>query len=184
MEEQNVPKKSILQMWWAWVLIIFFVLIVWGVISGAGKTTETASQTSTTPTTTQPVSTATPTLAPQFVFDIPALVGKNADDVSIALKDYQKKTPPPTQQQIAMGVKDWDMEFEKDGKDLLASYVIATKKVNNFFISTDDPSGATKDKKHLLELGNLSESDPRYKVEFVKTLKDSARFTGVKVTPR
>lgn len=148
--------------------------------------TPTASQTvakvATTATPT-PTKQPTPTPVPKF-FDLPALVGKNADEVATALKSYQKKTTQPTQEQIKMGVKDWDMEFEKDGKDLLVSYVIATKAINNFFISTDDPSGATKDKKHLLELGNLSENDSRYKVEFVKTLKDSTRFTGVKVTPR
>lgn len=125
--------------------------------------------------------TATPT--PQF-FDLPVLIGKNADAVAAILKSYQKKSLQPTQEQIKLGVKDWDMEFEKDGKDLLVSYVIATKAVNNFFISTDDSSGVTTDKKHLLELGNLNENDSRYKIEFVKALKDSSKFTGVKVTPR
>jgi len=170
-----------------WGLIIFVVLpIAFLVIGGIGYLI-TGGKTSTSeqaPTSAPAVATKEETPVLQFVFDLPVLVGKNTDEVATTLKDYQKKTLQPTQEQIKMGVKDWDMEFEKDGKDLLVSYVIATKAVNDFFISTDDPSGATKDKKHLLELGNLNESDSRYKVEFVKVLKDSTRFTGVKVTPR
>ena len=170
-----------------WGLIIFVVLpIAFLVIGGIGYliTGGKMSTSEQTPTSAPTVVTKEETPALQFVFDLPVLIGKNADEVATTLKDYQKKTLQPTQEQIKMGVKDWDMEFEKDGKDLLVSYVIATKVVNSFFISTDDPSGATKDKKHLLELGNLNESDSRYKVEFVKVLKDSTRFTGVKVTPR
>ena len=171
-----------------WGLIIFVVLpIAFLVIVGGIGYLTTGGKTSTSeqaPTSAPTVATKEETPALQFVFDLPVLIGKNADEVATTLKDYQKKTLQPTQEQIKMGVKDWDMEFEKDGKDLLVSYVIATKAVNDFFISTDDPSGATKDKKHLLELGNLNESDSRYKVEFVKVLKDSTRFTGVKVTPK
>ncbi len=184
---------------WGLLIFVVFPIVALFIMGGAGYLIggkdAFKQPPSPTPTSTQavakvvPSATPTPTQqpkatpAPQY-FDLPVLIGKNADGVATALKDYQKKTLQPTQEQIKLGVKDWDMEFEKDGKDLLVSYVIATKAVNNFFISTDDPSGATKDKKHLLELGNLSENDPRYKVEFVKALKDSTRFTGVKVTPR
>jgi len=118
-----------------------------------------------------------------FVFDVPSLVGKNVDEIKKDLNSYKKKTSEPTSDQIKLGVKEWEVEFEKDGKSLLVTYDIATKKVKDFFVSSDDPSGKTKDKNHLLELGNLKENDSRYKVEFVKTLKDPSFFTGVKVSP-
>ena len=118
-----------------------------------------------------------------FVFDIPSLIGKNIDEIKKDLDSYKKKSLEPTSDQIKLGVKEWDVEFEKDGKSLLVTYDIATKRVKDFFISSDDPSGKTKDKNHLLELGNLKENDSRYKIEFVKTLKDPSSFTGVKISP-
>jgi len=184
MEEQNGPKKSILGMWWFWVIISVFALFVLAMIATPSTPSQTTQNTTITSTIQQPTNTPTPTPLPPFVFDVPALLGKNVDEVASALKEYQTKTLPVTDQQIKMGVKDWDIEFEKEGKTISVSYVIATKKINDFFIESDDPSGATKDKKHLLELGNLSETDPRYSVEFVKTLKDPTVFTGVIVTPK
>jgi hypothetical protein len=118
-----------------------------------------------------------------FVFDVPSLVGKNVDEIKKDLNSYKKKPLEPTSDQIKLGVKEWEVEFEKDGKSLLVTYDIATKRIKDFFISSDDPSGKTKDKSHLLELGNLKENDSRYKIEFVKTLKDPSSFTGVKIIP-
>ena len=99
------------------------------------------------------------------------------------MKPYLTKTLEPTNEQIRLGVKDWDMGFTKDGKDLLISYNIATRKINDLFISTDDKSGKTKDKSHLLEMGNLKENDPRYTIEFVKALNNPSSFTGIKIIP-
>ena len=153
---------------------LIVLLIVIGAIAGGGEKQ----------TTTQP----SPTISQEAqqkeaVFDVPALVGKNVDEVKAALSAYQRKTLEPTNEQIKAGVKEWQVEFEKDRKDLLVTYDISTKKIKDFFIGTDDPSGKTQDKKHLLELGNLREDDPKYEVEFVKTVRDPSYFTGVKVIP-
>ena len=157
-----------------WGGIGLVALIIIAAISGGGSSKNSQSQ-SPSPTTVQQAQ-------QNYVFDVPSLVGKNVDEAIAVLQPYKKNTLEPTEEQIRLGVKDWDVEFEKDGKSLLVNYDIATRKVNNFFISTDDPSGATKDKGHLLELGNLKEYDARYKVGFVKALKDQTVFTGVKIT--
>lgn len=151
-------------------LIVLIVVIA--AIAGCGGQKQTTTQSS-------------PTVAQQaqFVFDVPSLVGKNLDEVKAALSSYQKKTLEPTEEQIKAGIKDWEMEFEKDGKSLLVTYEISTKKIKDFFISTDDISGKTKDKVHLSALGNLKEGDSRYRVEFVKAFADPAYFTGVKIIP-
>ena len=119
---------------------------------------------------------------PKYVFDVPSLVGKNIDGVKTVLGSSIDKEP--TQQQMNLGIDEWSLTFRKDGKELLVTYNPKTKKIIDFFISTDDPSGKTKDKNHLMELGNLKESDPNYKLEFVKALKDSLSYTGVKAIPR
>lgn len=152
-------------------LIVLIIIIA--AIAGCGEKKQT----------TQPQQ--TPTVQEQKVaaFDVPALVGKSLDELKATLSGYQKKTLELTEEQIKLGAKEWEAEFEKDGKSLLVTYEISTKKVKDFFIGTDDPSGETKDKAHLLALGNLKEDDSRYKVEFVKALADPAYFTGVKVVP-
>lgn len=121
-------------------------------------------------------------IIPKYVFDVPSLVGKNIDEVKAVLGSPADKEP--TQQQMSLGIDEWSLTFKKDGKELLVTYNPKTKKIIDFFISTDDPSGKTKDRNHLMELGNLKETDPKYKLEFVKAIKDSSTYTGVKVIPK
>ncbi|MBI2420522.1 MAG: hypothetical protein HYV38_00345, partial [Candidatus Levybacteria bacterium] len=78
----------------------------------------------------------------------------------------------------------WDNTFKKDGKELLVTYKPSTREVIDFFVSTDDPSGATKDTKKLLEISGLSENSPSYIIEFVKVINDPNSYTGIKATPK
>jgi len=118
----------------------------------------------------------------QYIFDIPSLVGKDLNGVIAVLGT--PKGQGPTTQQIALGAKEWDKTFVKDGKELLVTYTISNRRIVDFFISADDPSGKTKNTTRLMELGNLKQNDPRYRVEFVKVLKDPSSFTGVKIIPK
>ena len=154
-------------------LVILIGIIALAFILGGNK----GNNNSASAKPTESVQTSEPT------FDIPSLVGKNIDEVKTELSDYQGKTEEPTDQQIQMGVKDWDASFVKDGKELLVTYTIADRKVKEFFIGTDDPSGKTKDLQHFLNLGNLSESDSSYSLRFIPAIKDSTSFTGVRVEP-
>ncbi len=165
-----------------WGAIGFVVLIAISFLASLGSKNPSSNQTVSQQTPeTKP--TAEPTQPMQFTYDVPSLVEKNVDDIKTILLPYKNKTLEPTAQQIALGAKEWDVEFTKDGKDLLVTYNINSRQIVDFFISTDDPSGKTKDKEHLLEIGNLSESSSQYKVSFVPTLKDSSYFTGIKVIP-
>lgn len=121
------------------------------------------------------------TTANHYVFDVPSLIGKDLDGIVAMLGT--PKGQDPTEQQIQLGVTEWDKTFVKDGKELLVTYTTSNRKVVDFFISTDDPSGSTTDTEHLLQMGNLQENDPKYKVEFVKAIKNPSSFTGIKVIP-
>jgi len=166
-----------------WAGIGFLVLIGISFLAALGSKNPSSNQTISQQPTEAKQTAPEPTKVIQFTFDVLPLVGKNVDEVKTILLPYKNKTLEPTAQQIALGVKEWDMEFTKDGKDLLVTYNISSRQIVDFFISTDDPSGKTKDKDHLLEIGNLSESSNQYKVVFVPTLKDSSYFTGIKVIP-
>ena len=48
-----------------------------------------------------------------FVFDVPSLMGKNIDEIKKDLDSYKKKSLEPTSDQMKLGVKEWEVEFEK-----------------------------------------------------------------------
>lgn len=161
------------------VITVVFAIILLGYYGKSDKSTQAPPVANnviqTTPSPTQVVQ--------KFTYDIPSLVNKSLEEITTELEPYKQKTLEPKKAQIDAGVKEWEVSFKKDGKELLVTYVIATKQIKDFFISSDDSSGATKDKNHLLELGKLSENDPNYKIEYVKVLRDPASFTGVKIIP-
>ncbi len=117
------------------------------------------------------------------VFDIPSLLGKDVSKIQEALGEPVSSPAVP---KLYEG-KDWDRAWEKSNQRLAVSYDLKTSKVIDFFLNTDDPSGATKDKDRLLRVGNLKADDSRYVLEFVP-VKDfynmPGSYTGVKVTPR
>ena len=115
------------------------------------------------------------------VFDIPTLIGKSINGVVTVLG--KPAGIDPTQEQINMGITQWDKTFTKKGTKLLVTYQIKNKKIIDFYIETDDPSGKTVDMSRLLNLGNLLVDDPRYKVEFVQSIADPNSYTGVKIIP-
>lgn len=173
-QEKEQPKKAIYKRWWFWVIAV--VLLIFA-IAGLGDG-NTNSNTTQTPTEQKEVQ------AQAAPFDVPALLGKNMDEVKQALADAKVYGSEPTAAQLQTGlIKEWDMEFERGKQRLSVTYSLADRSVIDFFISTTDPSGATKDTKALLAAGNLKENDGRYKTEFVKSLTDKSVYTGVLITP-
>lgn len=120
----------------------------------------------------------------QYVFDVPSLIGKNIDEIRTVLGiPVDKDLTEPTALQLEMGTKEWNNTFKKDGVELLVTYRTTDRKVVDFFISQNGKFNSTKDKESLLGQGNLNEKDSKYRIEFVKMLKDPSSFTGVKITP-
>ncbi|GEM_PF-2988690 len=161
------------------VITVVFAIILLGYYGKSDQSTKTPpivnNVVQSTPSPTQVVQ--------NYTYDIPSLVNKPLDEITTELEPYRQKTLEPNKAQIDAGVKDWEVSFKKNDKELLITYVIATKQIKDFFISSDDPSGKTNDKQHLLELGKLSETDPNYRIEYVKVLRDPSFFTGVKIIP-
>ena len=163
-------RKNLLKLWWLWLIIGFILLLVF--LPNTSKNGEKKSQSNNTPqTTTQ-----------SYIFDMPILIDKNLEELETILGEPRGSNP--TEQQISLGIKEWEKIFIKDGEELLVTYKISSNKIIDFFISTDDPSGMTQNKKHLLELGNLKENDEKYSLEFVKAIKNPNYFTGIKIIPK
>lgn len=163
------PNKSPLwKKWWTWLIFIVAVFLVANAFNQAPKLMERARESANT--------------SNKQIFDVPALVGKNLDGVITVLGT--PKGQDPTALQIQQGITEWDKTFVKDGKELLVTYTISNRKIVDFFISADDPSGKTTNTTNLLQLGNLREGDSRYRIEFVRAIKDPNSFTGVKIIPK
>jgi len=163
-------RKNLLKLWWLWLIIGFILLLFFS--SSSPKNREKKSQNINTP---QPATQS-------YVFDMPTLIDKDLEELETILGEPRGLNP--TEQQISLGIKEWEKVFIKDGKELLVTYKILNNEIIDFFISTDNPSGITQDKEHLLELGNLKENDEKYSLEFVKAIKNPSYFTGIKVIPK
>ena len=117
-----------------------------------------------------------------YTFDVPSLLGKNIDSVrSVLGTPTDGSMTEPTSEQLSLGVTSWDNTFKKNGKELLVTFNPETREVTDFFIPTDDPSGATSDTQPLLEVGNLTEGSSSYTIENTKTIRDPSIFTGIVV---
>lgn len=118
------------------------------------------------------------------VFDVEALYGKNINEIRVVLgKPTDGDYTDPTAKQIQLGTKEWSNTFKKDKYELLVTYNVSNKEVIDFFVSTDDPSGATKDTKKLEKILNIQNST-NFTIEPIKTLKDPSVYTGIKVIPK
>jgi hypothetical protein len=113
------------------------------------------------------------------VFDVPALIGKNVDQVKAVLGATKIKDEP-TQLQLDMGTDEWSNTITKDGVDLLVTYHPKTRKVVDFFISASVVEG---DQETLYKVANVKPGASNYRLEFVKANTRPGLYTGLKITP-
>lgn len=114
--------------------------------------------------------------ATKFVFDIPALKGKNIAHVQAVLGKPESETIP-TEQQANAGVTG-DKIFSKSGYSLDVQYNPKTKKVIDFFLSQSN----SVSNYHLLEqAGNLTSSSG-FSIKPVKENRDQSKYTGIIIT--
>lgn len=151
------------------LVLIFIPLVL--IVLGSAREKADKAQNSPSPTI-QPITAS--------AFDVPTLIGKSLPQVQLELGKPAVALSVPSGYEGA----DWEMTWVKDGKRLMVTYNLKTSQVIDFFIPTDDPSGATKDKERLLAIGNLKTNDARYQIEFVKAIADPSVYTGVNVIPK
>jgi hypothetical protein len=120
------------------------------------------------------------------IFNLDVLYGKNVDEIKNILGKPEKDTEPKdlqvnaTPEQLA---KEWDKTWKKDGWELLVTYDVSTRKVKDFFIPTNDPSGFTKNVDIIKKIMGIEKSD-LYTLEPVKAIKDPSLYTGLIATPK
>jgi len=174
----NDIKKPWYKTWWAITLFIFFGIIIITNLGDDSNDSKNLSTQQVVPSQNEVV---------MIVFDLEALYGKSVDEIKDILGTPSDDTEPrdlqvniKSEDQLA---KEWDTTWEKDGYELLVSYDVASREVIDFFVPTNDPSGATKDTKELEKILNI-ENSSNFTIEPVKALKDPSVYTGIKVVPK
>ncbi len=202
-DASKVTSKSWYTKWWGIIIAILFfpVFLIWYswatskwpiavkvivtvVMSiillsaiGGGSSKQPAQPQASTPN-------ASESVKVNFIFDVPSLIGKNIDQVRQVLgQPIDGKQIEPTAQQLEKGVTEWNNTWERGNVSLVITYNPTTRVITDYFVDTDDQSGVTKNKKRLLEEGNLSDNASNYRLEYVKAIKDPNSFTGVKIIP-
>ena len=127
-----------------------------------------------------PTVTAVPNI--NRAFDVPALLGLNADQiaqplVSQSIRPDHDRTP----RESSTGTTEALYTYWRDTTALVVSYNPATLHVNSYFIKTK--SGLTADYTTLLKLANVSKYDKRLTIEPIASANNSQLYTGVKLVP-
>ncbi|TRZ47795.1 MAG: hypothetical protein D4S01_11640 [Dehalococcoidia bacterium] len=168
-------KKSWYKRWWAIVIFVFIGLTI--IVNLGGSSTDSNVDISKQAVQIQEEQDIT-------VFDVEALYGKNIDEIRIILGDpVDGEYIEPNKQQLQLGTTEWNNVFKKDKYELLVTYNVESRNVVDFFIDTDDPSGAGRDTQKLERILNVQNSS-NFIISPVESFKYPSRYTGITVTPK
>jgi hypothetical protein len=126
--------------------------------------------------------TTTPALTVNRAFDVPALLGMNADQIARPLVSQTiRPDHDATPRESIDGNTEALYTYWRDTTALEVSYNPATLHINSYFIKTK--SGHTADYTTLLKLANVSKYDKRLRIEPIASVDNPQLFTGVKLVP-
>lgn len=121
--------------------------------------------------------------APAAVIDIPALVGRNIDQVRRVLgtpreaRDQKVGAEPTAEQMKATKGEDWINTFEHQGTSLIVTFNARTRKVRDLvLVGTDEDE--------ILQNGNLSLTATDYILLPVANPRNNRELIGMRVVAR
>ncbi len=131
----------------------------------------------------QPVSgipTSSGTTQVTRAFNVPALLGMNADQIARPLAGQSiRPDHDRTPRELPTGETEAQYTYWYDTTALVVSYNPATLRVNNYFIKTKH--GLTADYESLLKLASVTKYDKRIGIEPIPSADNPKLFTGVKL---
>ncbi|SFP95419.1 hypothetical protein [Hymenobacter arizonensis] len=133
-----------------------------------------------TPGTSSPISSSSKV---DRAFDVPALLGMNADQIARPLTGQTiRPDHDRTPRESSMGGTEALYTYWRDTTALVVSYDPATLHVNSYFIKTKH--ALTPDYTTLLQLANVSKYDKRWNIEPIASVNNPQMYTGVKLVPK
>ncbi len=125
----------------------------------------------------------TGSLARTRAFDVPALLGLNANQIDQPLTSTAiQPTHQRTLREPLTGGSEARTTYWHDTTALVVSYEPTSMRVTSFFVKTKH--GLTPDYTSLLRLAGVSQYDKRLNVEPIASVNNPQLYTGVKLTPR
>ena len=169
MSKKTPPEQKVA----AGVILVVGFIIGFFIVNGIKGVNKSFKETANKQTEQQ--ATKTQVAKPNYVFDLPTLVGKNIDEVRAVLGKPMDAQPEPTKQQIELGGDEWFNGYEKDGGELTITFQATSRKITDFFLGG-------KSRNTLMQQGNLQENQNTYRIEEVKALTGGG-ITGIKIIP-
>lgn len=116
---------------------------------------------------------------PSVAYDVPSLVGLSLAGMREKLGTPSYDTEPTERQLSLGGIDTWEKSWDVGEYSIMATYDIKTKEITDLFFGADSDAAFKQfeDTGNILAAGNLSTSDPKYSVEFVKA-KNGPGYTG------
>lgn len=116
---------------------------------------------------------------PSAAYDVSSLVGLSLSEIRTKLGTPSYDTEPTAQQLALGGIDTWEKSWDVGEYSIMATYDIKTKEITDLFFGADSDAAFKQfeDTNNILTAGNLSTSDPKYSVEFVKA-KNGPGYTG------
>jgi hypothetical protein len=116
---------------------------------------------------------------PSAAYDVSSLVGLSLTELRTKLGTPSYDTEPTAQQLALGGIDTWEKSWDVGEYSIMATYDIKTKEITDLFFGADTDAAFKQfeDTNNILAAGNLSTSDPKYSVEFVKA-KNGPGYTG------
>jgi hypothetical protein len=116
------------------------------------------------------IPTPKPAVALQEVFNVPSLVGLSLSELETTLGTPSYDKEPTASYIQSSEIRTWEKTWSKSGYALTATYNIDTNAIEDLFLGTDTDAALEtfKSQANILTVGGLSESDPKYTMEFVK----------------
>jgi len=116
---------------------------------------------------------------PSAAYDVSSLVGLSLAEIETKLGTPSYDTEPTAQQLALGGIDTWEKSWDVGEYSIMATYDIKTKEITDLFFGADSDAAFKQfeDTNNILAAGNLSSSDPKYSVEFVKA-KNGPGYTG------
>ena len=123
---------------------------------------------------------------PNAAFNVSAMIGADIDSVR---KILGKSMSEPEPNDASM--EEWSNLFYKSSNlyktkpSLLVTFYPNTRKVKNYFLSASVlPNEVTTDIAPLLELCNVTKTDPRYTITAVPVVGAKSVYTGILITAK
>ena len=110
----------------------------------------------------------------KMVFNVPALIGKNIDEIRNTLGPPPKDT---IESQSSIGT---DLYYNED-QMLLVTFKKRSRKVVDFFCGTPNPTGLTDDYSDIMKICNVSKNNPNYIIIPVIASNDNTKYTGIRI---